>query len=136
MITTRHDTDSTENSENEFCMEVHGTEEWVWDYKNENSEENIVDGVATEHRDDDDTEADEDLYNRGVVSRVTLTTSPSLDLEDVIAEKEIQWQDIPSNKTYETNPTSVTRAEDVGMSETDQRMGTYGLDGNTVATQH
>ena len=25
------DTDSTEESKNEFCMEVHGTEEWVWD---------------------------------------------------------------------------------------------------------
>ena len=71
-----------------------------------------------------------------VVSRVTLTTSPSLDLEDVIAEKEIQWQDIPSNKTYETNPTSITRAEDMGMSETGQKMGAYGLDGNTVAIQH
>ena len=96
----------------------------------------MVDGVATEHRDDDDTEADEDLYNRGVVSRVTLTTSPSLDLEDVIAEKEIQWQDIPYNKTYETSPTINTIAEDMGMSETCQRMDAHEMHGNTAASQH
>ena len=71
-----------------------------------------------------------------VVSRVTLTTSPSLDLEDVIAEKEIQWQDIPSNKTYETSPTSNTIAEDMCMNETCQRTDAHEMDGNTAASQH
>ena len=28
------DTNSTEDSEDDFCMEVHGNEEWVWDYEN------------------------------------------------------------------------------------------------------
>ena len=63
---TDPDTDNVENSENEFCMEVHGTEEWVWDY--ENSEENniqIVDGVATEPTDDDGTKDDKDSNKSG-----------------------------------------------------------------------
>ena len=71
------DTDSTGDSEDEFCMEVHGTEEWVWDY--ENSEEDNIqtdDGVATEPKDDDETKDDEDRSNRVVVSRVALTTAP------------------------------------------------------------
>ena len=28
------DTNITEVSEDDFCMEVHGDEEWVWDYEN------------------------------------------------------------------------------------------------------
>ena len=44
---TDPDTDNAENSENEFCMEVHGREEWVWDYSEENNIQ-IVDG--TRHR--------------------------------------------------------------------------------------
>ena len=69
-------------------MEVHGTQKWVWDY--ENSEEDntqIVDRAATEPKDDDDTKDDEDMNNRVVLSRVVLTTGPSLDLAKVIAKK-------------------------------------------------
>ena len=49
--------------------------------ENENSEEyntQIIDGVDTEPTDDDDTQDDEDSNNRVVVSRVALTTGPSL----------------------------------------------------------
>ena len=71
-----------------------------------------------------------------VVSRVALNTGPRLDLDKVITKKEIQCQNIPSNKTYETSPTSITRAGDTGVSETGQMIGAYGMDGNIVAIQH
>ena len=118
-------------------MEVHRTQKWVWDY--ENSEEDktqIVDRAATEPKDDDDTKDDEDMNNRVVLSRVVLTTGPSLDLDNVIAKIDVQCQNIPFNKTYETGPTGNTRAGDTGVSETGQMIGAYGMDGNTVTIQH
>ena len=60
---------------------------------------NIVGGVATEKN-------AKDSDNRVVISKVTLTTSPSVDLEDGITRTETQWQDIPSTKTYETKSTN------------------------------
>ena len=70
-------TESTQNSENEFCMEVHGT-------------------VDTEPTYDDDTKDDEDLNKRVIVTRVALTDGQRLDLEEVIAKKEIQWHTVPN----------------------------------------
>ena len=58
---TSDDYDTVPDSGNEFCMEVHGTEKWVRDYKNgEENNEQTVGGVAIEQTDDDDTKIEED----------------------------------------------------------------------------
>ena len=97
---TSDDYDTVPDSGNEFCTEVIGTEKVVMDYENcEENIEQIVGGIATERN-------DEDSDNRVVISRVTLASSPSVDLEDGITKTETQWQDIPSTKTYETKSTN------------------------------
>ena len=58
---TSNDYDTVPDSGNELCMEVHGTEKWVRDYKNgEENNEQTVGGVAIEQTDDDDTKIEED----------------------------------------------------------------------------
>ena len=62
------------------------------------------------------------MNNRVVVRRVMLTTGPGLDLVNVIAKKEVQCQNMPTNKTNETSPTGIARAEGWGVGRTGQIM--------------
>ena len=122
---------STEDSEDEFCMEVHVNEVWVWDYKNSGE-----DTIQPAERAFTEPKEDEDTTDRVVVSRVAITTGPGLDLDNIIAKKDDQLQNMPPNKTNETSPTGIARAEDSGVSETGQIMVACKMDGNIVAIQH
>ena len=87
-------------------------EEWVWDY--ENNGDDTIQPTVTEPKGEDNTKDDEDM-----------TTGPGLDLDKVIAKKDVQCQNTPTSKT---NETSTARAVGLGVSETGQLMGACKMD--------
>ena len=71
------DTSSTQDSEDDFCMEVHGDKEWGWDYENMSGD--IVragERAFKEPEDGNHMKEDGDMIDRVVVSQVVVATCP------------------------------------------------------------
>ena len=95
---------STEDSEDDFCMEVHGDEGCVWDYENMSGD--IVrpcERAFTEL--EKGNHMKEDRIDTVVVSQVVVAIGPGLDPVNINARKEDPSQLEPANKTDGTSPT-------------------------------
>ena len=101
------DTNSIEDSEDDFCMEVHGDEEWVIDYEklSENivwsGDQNITEPAKRDHMEEEEVTIDRVIINHDETIQwdcQVVATGTESDLDNTIARKEDPSQHEQANK--------------------------------------